>query len=86
MEARWKIGQSVTVYPTTWLLRRLTGFTGEVDTVELDEDAAGANGTCELVYRVKLEGQPGQGYPYRSSELREVINGQGTELQRVAAG
>lgn len=71
MEALFRIGQSVTVYPTTWLLRRLSGFTGEVDTVELD-DESGANGTCELIYRVKLEGQPGQGYPYRSSELREV--------------
>lgn len=71
MEARWKIGQHVTVHPTTWLLRRLSGFTGEVDTVELEDSA---NGTCELIYRVKLEGQPGQGYPYRDSELREVIN------------
>jgi hypothetical protein len=59
------ISQRVTVYPKSWILRRYNGWTGFVDTVEMEDDG-------QWTYRVKLDNQPGQGYPYYSHELQAV--------------
>lgn len=61
----FRINQRVTVYPKSWILRRYHGWNGTVDTVELEDDG-------QTVYRVKLDNQPGQGYPYYASEVAAV--------------
>lgn len=61
----FRIEQRVRVFPQSWLLRRYTGWLGVIDTVEQEHDG-------RIVYRVKLDDQPGQGYPYYAAELQAV--------------
>lgn len=60
------IEQRVRVYPRSRLLRRYTGWCGMVDSVELDDDER------TLLYRIKLDDEAGQGYPYFELEVKAV--------------
>jgi hypothetical protein len=63
----FRIGQDVRVYPLTWCLRRYNGWRGQVDTIEVEDDA---RGNPVWIYRVKLTDEPGQGFPYYAHELK----------------
>lgn len=71
MTFEFKIGQRVRVYPESEVLRMhhdYMGYEGVVDCIELEDDN-------RITYRVRLDYEMGQGYPYYASELKECVHG-----------